>query len=122
MVDEECSLMEDYLSADLVSGELIRTRFVPDTRFGSTVGSEATSGAIPGACAPTALTPGTKEGPVVRRGGATMRVAQVSLETMAPVTPDPTGGISGALTLGMPRGLTSPAGAGRGTPRYHRRC
>ena len=78
-------------------------------------------GAVPDECAFMTLMPGTEEGPVDKRGGATMRVAQVSLETRAPVTPDPTGGISGALSLGMPRGLTSPAGAGRGDPRYYRR-
>ena len=113
--------IEEVLSADPESEEFECTGSLPDTMFRSTEGSEASSGAIPGACAYSALMPGTKEGPVVRRGGATMRGAQVPLGTRAPVTPDPTGGISGALSLGMPRGLTSPAGAGRGDPRYYRR-
>ena len=50
-----------------------------------------------------------------------LRVAQVSMETRAPVTPGTTGGIEGALSLGMPRGLTPPAEAGGGDPRYYRR-
>ena len=79
-------------------------------------------GTVPDECAFMTLMPGTEEGPVGKRGGATMRVAQVSMETRAPVTPGSTGGNGGALSLGMPRGLTPPAEAGGDDPRYYRRC
>ena len=76
------------------------------------MGSEVLSGSIPDGCALTALTPGTIEGPVLGRGGATMRVTQVHIWTGASVTPGPTEGISGAPTLDMLEGLTPPDGTG----------
>ena len=83
----------------------------PGAGFGSTLRSGATTGAIPGACATTGSTPGARKCPVFGRGGATMRVVLAPVWAIAPVTLEPTKGISGAPTLDMPKGLTPLGGA-----------
>ena len=93
-------------------GAAASTGLKPGAGFGSTMGLEVNTGAIPGECAITGTTPGARKGPVVRRGGATMRVVHPLIRGMPPGTPDPTEGIGGAQPLDMLEGLTPPEGTG----------